>query len=121
MDRILSEYAMKLYASGLQALDITGKLTPANQKKLFQACRDADLWMKLQLENQGLYEKTLPTPFPSPAWTRMLKVDKQINRLTMKLLKNARLYGWTPLGRSIILHNTEKPEKKMEGEANEIL
>ena len=37
MDRMLSEYGMKLYTYGLQTLEITGRLTPANQKKLFQA------------------------------------------------------------------------------------
>ena len=121
MDRMLSEYGMKLYTYGLQTLEITGRLTPANQKKLFQACRDADLWMELQRENQVLYEKTLPTLFPSPAWTRLLKVDKQINRITMKLLSNARLYGWTPLGRSIILRCAAMPKNRMDDPLEGIL
>ena len=108
MEKQMSEYGKTLYASGLQVLELSGKNTSTNQKKLMTACRDAERWVALQKENQRLYEETISTPYPSPAWMNLLKIDKQLTKLACKFLINAQMYGWTPLARCIIRQHLRK-------------
>ena len=108
MDKQLTEYGKTLYSTGLQVLELSGKNTSANQKKLMTACRDAERWIALQEESRRLYEATIRTPYPSSAWMKLLKIDKQLTKLACKFLMNARMYGWTPLARCIIRQHLRK-------------
>ncbi len=98
----LSDHAAELYDIGLyylQALQLDDDL---NRQKLLNACREADLWIKLSVESSPLYEETLHTEYPSPAWNALLRIDRQINSLASRFQSNARQYGWTPLARCLL-------------------
>lgn len=98
----LTKSASCLYEVGLSHLEALHKDTASEKKALLSACRDADKWASLCAESSALYESTLRTEYPSAAWKKLLKVDKQVCRLTSRLLINARRFGWTPLARSIL-------------------
>ena len=98
----LTKYTERLYEFGLSNLKAQQKDTAIERKSLRQACRDVDRWRSLCSESSELYESTLCTEYPSAAWKTLLQLDKQICSLTVRLLKNARRYGWTPLARSIL-------------------
>lgn len=102
MSEPMGECSAKLYAIGLQALEMKGNSSAANRRKLLRACHDVDRWTALQRENCEVYERTISTSYPSRYWLRMLRIDKELTKLTKKLLISARMYGWTPLGRSVI-------------------
>ena len=97
--------AESLYAVGLFYLRSRQKDTAVERKKLLSACADADRLIVLCSESSKLYERTLCTEYPSPDWTRLLRVDKQICQLSSRFLINTRYYGWTPLARSILIRH----------------
>ena len=98
----LTEHAAELYKVGLRSIQAMKCDNAKERRKLLTACRNVDKLNSLWDENHELVMSTISTMYPSPAWTQFLRIDKEITRLTLCLLMNARRYGWTPMARSII-------------------
>ena len=90
-----------LYEIGMKRLSELHRDNAAQRRKLLTACKDVDRLETLCSENKELYASTLSTAYPSPDWSRLLKIDRQVNVLTLRLIANARAYGWTPMSRSV--------------------
>lgn len=89
-----------LYEIGMKRLSELRRDNASERRKLLTACKDVDRLETLCAETRELYASTLSTAYPSPGWARLLKIDKQVTMLTLRLIANARAYGWTPMSRS---------------------
>lgn len=97
----LTSRSEMLYEIGLKRLSELHRDNAAERRKLLTACKDVEKLGTLCAENEELYASTLSTAYPSPNWSRLLKIDKQVTVLTLRLIANARAYGWTPMSRSV--------------------
>ena len=97
----LTSRSEMLYEIGMKRLSELHCDNAAERRKLLTACKDVDKLETLCAENEELYASTLSTVYPSPNWTRLLKINKQVTMLTLRLIANARAYGWTPMSRSV--------------------
>ncbi len=96
----LTPHTEMLYEMGVKRLSELHRDNAAQRRKLLIACKNVDRLETLCSKNKELYASTLSTVYPSPDWTRLLKIDKQVTMLTLRLIANARAYGWTPMSRS---------------------
>ena len=92
-----------LHTQGIRVLYVFGMDTPENQAKLVEACRNVESIEKTELYLKDLIEACALAAFTSKVWQDAQKLLNGLYQRTRKLQLHAREFGWSPLGRVLLI------------------